>query len=74
MKPLHRARTIGMVILSITMDQMPRPADHPGLPEYDPLWPFLRRCWSPDPDERPTAFEVVEEVRVGAPKASLSIG
>lgn len=63
-KPFYRARTHGMVILSITTDKMCMPHDHPGLPEKNPLWSFLRRCWSPNPDERPTASDIVDEVSI----------
>ncbi|KIO21927.1 hypothetical protein M407DRAFT_28485 [Tulasnella calospora MUT 4182] len=61
-KPFHKARTHGMVILWITMGEMCKPEDHPGLPLGDPLWPFLRRCWSSKPEERPTAIEVIKEL------------
>lgn len=62
MKPFHKARTHGMVILCIVTDQMCQPEDHPRLPSNNPLWPFLRKCWSPNPEERPTAVEVIEEL------------
>ncbi|KIO31605.1 hypothetical protein M407DRAFT_67752, partial [Tulasnella calospora MUT 4182] len=68
MKPFHRARTPGMVMLWIATDQMPHPKDHPGLPLDDPLWPFLRQCWSPRPEERPTAVDVIEQVRAEKPR------
>lgn len=63
MKPFYKARTQGMVILWITAGKMCDPEDHPALPKDDYLWPFLQRCWSPTPEERPTAIEVVKEVR-----------
>lgn len=52
-----------MVILAIASDQMCKPEDHPGLPADDPLWQLLRRCWNPDPQARPTAAQLIEEVR-----------
>ncbi|KIO28599.1 hypothetical protein M407DRAFT_22183 [Tulasnella calospora MUT 4182] len=61
-KPHYRARTNGMVILWITTDKMCKPEDHPRLPENNPLWPFLRRCWDPEPEARPTAIQVIHEL------------
>ncbi|KAG8898723.1 hypothetical protein FRB99_007195, partial [Tulasnella sp. 403] len=37
------------------------PADYPELPEDDPLWPLLRKCWAGDPKQRPSMNEIHDE-------------
>ncbi|KIO16357.1 hypothetical protein M407DRAFT_86108, partial [Tulasnella calospora MUT 4182] len=72
-KPFHSAPTHGRIIMLIVTDQMCQPEDHPGLPSDDPLWPFLRKCWSPNPEERPVVAEVIEKVRIIL-KSCVNIG
>ncbi|KAG8915307.1 hypothetical protein FRC00_005833 [Tulasnella sp. 408] len=42
--------------------QIPAPALHHGLSNADPLWGLLRECWSPKPEERPTAEIVLQKL------------
>lgn len=56
--PFHQHKTTTSVILAITQDQTPRPADHLELDEKDPLWNLLRECWKTDPKKRPTVKQV----------------
>ncbi|KAG8916209.1 hypothetical protein FRC01_003298 [Tulasnella sp. 417] len=71
--PFYRARTNGMVILWITTHQMCKPEDHPGLPVDDPLWPFLRQCWDPEPEARPAATEVIKQLEQSINQRGFSI-
>ncbi|KIO18817.1 hypothetical protein M407DRAFT_31531, partial [Tulasnella calospora MUT 4182] len=41
---------------------IPDPADHPRLPEDDPLWDLLRECWSQSPEARPTINTVLQKL------------
>ncbi|KIO16875.1 hypothetical protein M407DRAFT_85510 [Tulasnella calospora MUT 4182] len=47
---------------AILSSRVPQPADHLGLDRKDPLWNFLRKCWSVRPTDRPSAREVVTTV------------
>ncbi|KIO31607.1 hypothetical protein M407DRAFT_128692 [Tulasnella calospora MUT 4182] len=61
--PFYRSRAPAAIMLSIASNHTPQPADHPQLPERDPLWDVMRRCWSPDPTQRPSMNEIIAEVR-----------
>lgn len=41
----------------------PRPQEYVELPEDDPLWALMFRCWSKDTVGRPTMINVTLEVR-----------
>lgn len=58
-RPFYRKKTGAAIILAISRNEQPVTADHPGLPENDPLWALLRQCWSPVPTERPTITQVI---------------
>lgn len=60
--PYFNERTSAQVYIAVHQEKQIKPSDHPKLPESDPLWKFLRKCWSPDPAARPSAQEVTEEV------------
>ncbi|KIO18351.1 hypothetical protein M407DRAFT_45503, partial [Tulasnella calospora MUT 4182] len=49
-KPNDAARIFAILCL----DKILRPADHPLLPERDPLRSLLKACWSADPEARPS--------------------
>lgn len=42
--------------------QMPDPAMHAALPESDPLWALMRKCWLKDQTARPRMVDVVKQV------------
>lgn len=60
-RPFHNKKTAA-TILAICRGENPQPVDHPGLPENDPLWQFLRLCWSLVPENRPTADGVIAQL------------
>ena len=60
--PFHKLRNPPMILLAKSNGNTPNPLDHPNLPENDPLWALLRRCWSEEADHRPTMLEVLDEV------------
>ncbi|KAG8914380.1 Ankyrin repeat and protein kinase domain-containing protein 1, partial [Tulasnella sp. 417] len=51
-----------VILRRITLNEIPKPEDHPGLPAQDPLWEVMRRCWDPSPAARPTITEVLIEL------------
>ncbi|KAG8964078.1 hypothetical protein FRC05_004305 [Tulasnella sp. 425] len=61
-RPFHKKKTAAAIILSISRREKPQTADHPGLPENDPLWPLLQQCWSPVPADRPTVEGVIAKL------------
>lgn len=56
--PFHQLKSTTSIILAITQNQAPRPADHLDMDETDPLWNLLRECWKAEPKERPTLKQV----------------
>lgn len=62
--PFHQHKSAPPIILAINEGQMPIPAEHPGLPEADPLWALLRRCWDPIPTRRPSIHRIIAELEV----------
>ncbi|KAG8892482.1 hypothetical protein FRC01_014123, partial [Tulasnella sp. 417] len=62
-RPFYKKKTGAAIILAISQKKQPQPEDHPGLPETDPLWPFLRQCWSPVARERPTIAQVIATLK-----------
>ncbi|KAG8943615.1 hypothetical protein FRC04_002776 [Tulasnella sp. 424] len=60
-RPFHNKKTAA-TILAICRGENSQPVDHPGLPENDPLWQFLRLCWSLVPENRPTADGVIAQL------------
>ncbi|KAG8935599.1 hypothetical protein FRC00_010797, partial [Tulasnella sp. 408] len=53
-----------VILRHVMQDEPPVPGDHPCLPAYDPLWKLMRRCWSSDPEARPTMQEVLQEASI----------
>ncbi|KAG9022105.1 hypothetical protein FS837_006749, partial [Tulasnella sp. UAMH 9824] len=51
-----------VILYRLTQDQPPRPEDHPALPQGDPLWSLMRRCWDPIPTARPSMRRVLWEL------------
>lgn len=51
------------VVIAIYRDETPNPKDHPELLESNRLWFVMRKCWSPRPEDRPTALDVINDVR-----------
>ncbi|KAG8986716.1 hypothetical protein FRB90_003824 [Tulasnella sp. 427] len=49
-------------VIALRNEQMPDPAMHPDLPESDPLWGLLRRCWRTDQAARPEMSVIVKEL------------
>ncbi|KAG9022589.1 hypothetical protein FS837_006283, partial [Tulasnella sp. UAMH 9824] len=51
-----------VILLRVMQNQPPRPEDHPVLPQSDPLWGLMRRCWNPNPTARPSMRRVLWEL------------
>ncbi|KAG8914084.1 hypothetical protein FRC00_000867 [Tulasnella sp. 408] len=49
------------VVIAIYRDETPNPKDHPELLESNRLWFVMRKCWSPRPEDRPTALDVIND-------------
>lgn len=69
--PFHQLKSTTSIILAITQNQAPRPADHLDMDENDPLWNLLRECWKAEPKERPTLKQVTRTVRLALSSLSL---
>ncbi|KAG8913436.1 hypothetical protein FRC01_004548 [Tulasnella sp. 417] len=50
------------IALCVHNHETPDPTDHSKLPEADPLWSLMRRCWSHDPPNRPSMVHVLAEL------------
>ncbi|KIO27715.1 hypothetical protein M407DRAFT_72743, partial [Tulasnella calospora MUT 4182] len=53
-----------IVVARVVQGEPPRPEDHPDLPQSDPLWSLMRRCWDHCSTARPTMRKVLWEVRL----------
>lgn len=62
-EPFGKKKNDAARITAICLGETFKPADHLGLPEADSLWGLLNKCWSVDPEARPTIETVVKEVR-----------
>ncbi|KAG8967815.1 hypothetical protein FRC05_001911 [Tulasnella sp. 425] len=51
--PFWKKKTSEAKVVAIVMGHIPNPADHLDLPEVDPLWNLMRKCWSAEPGSRP---------------------
>ncbi|KAG9040871.1 hypothetical protein FS837_012986 [Tulasnella sp. UAMH 9824] len=62
--------------LAMHNQQMPNPSMHPTLPESDPLWILMRKCWATDQTARPRMTNIVKELdrRIDAELHKLSQG
>ncbi|KIO31606.1 hypothetical protein M407DRAFT_128690 [Tulasnella calospora MUT 4182] len=70
-KPYGAMRNKHAIMLEILKGVVPKPQDHARLPEADPLWPFLRRCWDQTTGMRPVALDVVDEVGNGIDRRTI---
>ncbi|KAG8991408.1 hypothetical protein FRB90_001356 [Tulasnella sp. 427] len=52
--PFYRYLTNNSIILAISTDKTPMPAQHQELKDGDPLWNLMRDCWRPDFARRPS--------------------
>jgi hypothetical protein len=51
------------VILKVIRGDRPlQPVTCSGTQLLDNLWSLLQKCWKPEPNSRPTAVEIVEEL------------
>lgn len=57
--PFYKKKNSANFYFAVLTDEQPTPAEHPDLPENDPLWALLCQCWSSVPTERPTITEVI---------------
>lgn len=48
--------------LAMHDEQMPNPSMHTALPESDPLWILMRKCWVNLPTARPRMSHIVKEL------------
>ncbi|KIO20912.1 hypothetical protein M407DRAFT_29466 [Tulasnella calospora MUT 4182] len=60
--PQWRKRIDASRIAAICMGDIPRRADHPLLPELDPLWNIINECWSAEPEARPSMKHVLQQL------------
>lgn len=68
--PFHQHKSAPPIILAINEGQTPMPADHPGLPDADPLWVLLRKCWDPVATKRPSIQRIIGDVSFSVITAS----
>ncbi|KIO26934.1 hypothetical protein M407DRAFT_73928 [Tulasnella calospora MUT 4182] len=64
--PYHTWRSPGQLIAQvITKNQIPNQSDYksPALDEHPQVWELFVRCWKREPQDRPTAKEIVEVLR-----------
>ncbi|KAG9044912.1 hypothetical protein FS837_007338 [Tulasnella sp. UAMH 9824] len=62
--PFYQMATTARAILAIAMEITPSPSDHPELPESDPLWNLMNECWDGEPEDRPSASQVVYKINL----------
>ncbi|KIO20911.1 hypothetical protein M407DRAFT_81035, partial [Tulasnella calospora MUT 4182] len=62
--PLWQRRNDIVRMVAVCSGETPRPADHPLLPEIDPLWNLLNKCWSAEPEDRPSMKHVLQQVKI----------
>lgn len=62
-RPFWKKRNNNVIILSIARDETPDPSEYPELLSTDPLWNLMKRCWDPEPTQRPIMSQIVAEVR-----------
>lgn len=62
-EPFGKKKNDAARITAICLGETFKPADHLGLPEADSLWGLLNKCWSVDPEARPTIETVVKELQ-----------
>ncbi|KAG8928867.1 hypothetical protein FRC01_005261 [Tulasnella sp. 417] len=60
--PFYKKTIAAAIIIAISYDETPSPRDHEKLPEEDSLWDLLRRSWDPEPEQRPSMAQVVQEL------------
>ncbi|KIO19568.1 hypothetical protein M407DRAFT_82664, partial [Tulasnella calospora MUT 4182] len=51
------------IIVLVYRGRTPAPAEYPELPETHPLWDLMRKCWDPEPNNRPSMTQIAAEVR-----------
>lgn len=57
--PFHKIKNKAKIIILIVKNEHPKPCDHLGLPETDPLWSLMVNCWHFQPEMRPSMGEVI---------------
>lgn len=63
--PFHKVSP-GRVVVNVVSGILPKREDHPirGPQEaVDEVWTLMKRCWDQDPQHRPTASQLLTEVR-----------
>ncbi|KAG8929027.1 hypothetical protein FRC01_005029 [Tulasnella sp. 417] len=60
--PFWRIQNDAVIVLAVADGITPKPEDHSELPPTDSLWGLMRRCWNPDPTERPCMKEIIGEL------------
>ncbi|KAG8990129.1 U4/U6-U5 snRNP complex subunit lsm6 [Tulasnella sp. 427] len=58
--PFYQYVNNNPIILAISTDKTPMPAQHQELKDGDPLWNLMRDCWRPDFARRPSVKHVSE--------------
>ncbi|KAG8923926.1 kinesin motor protein cin8, partial [Tulasnella sp. 417] len=74
--PFHR-KGLNLTTVAICTGQTPDPKDHPELSETDPLWSFMRECWSAPLNtmatRKPPSTSRIKPTAIAAkPRAQLS--
>lgn len=62
--PFYDEKNTARVMMKKSKNPVPAHNLFPEIPANDPLWMLLDRCWSPEPEARPTMAAVVQEVRL----------
>ncbi|KAG8923744.1 hypothetical protein FRC01_012400 [Tulasnella sp. 417] len=60
--PFWKIQNDAVIVLAVADGITPKPEDHSELPPADSLWGLMRRCWNPDPTQRPCMKEIIGEV------------
>ncbi|KAG8941882.1 Receptor-interacting serine/threonine-protein kinase 3 [Tulasnella sp. 424] len=61
--PFWQEKTASVVFIRVCMGRKCDPIYHPELPANDPLWELLSQCWEPEPVDRPSANEVIQNLQ-----------
>lgn len=59
--PFGSDRSDAMAMVDITQGRRPPRPEHPLV--TGPLWKLMQRCWDQEPNLRPKATEVLQELR-----------
>ncbi|KAG8974108.1 hypothetical protein FRC05_007856 [Tulasnella sp. 425] len=63
--PFYQLRTHAQAMIAVAFeDTTPSPTDHSELPESDPLWSLMRKCWDGEPNRRPSTPQIIYKINL----------